>query len=44
MRFGWSSYAPPPVQERAPAKGKKELLDEAAQFGNELEEWGNLLN
>lgn len=44
MRFGWSSYAPPPVQERLPAKGKKELLDEAVQPGNEPQEWANLLN
>lgn len=44
MRFGWSSYALPPVQERVPVKGKKELLDEAAQPGNEPQEWANLLN
>ena len=44
MRFGWSSYAPPPVQERVPVKGKKELLVEAAQPGNEPQEWANLLN
>ena len=44
MRFGWSSYAPPPSPPKAPEKGKKQLLDEAAQPGNEPQEWADLLN
>ena len=43
MRFGWSQYAPPPVSVE-PVKGKKQLLDEAAQPGNEPQEWADLLN
>ena len=43
MRFGWSSYAPAPASVE-PVKGKKQLLDEAAQPGNEPQEWATLLN
>ena len=42
-RFGWSKYAPPPAPPKEPAKGKKELLEDAAQVGNEPDEWARLL-
>lgn len=41
-RFGWSQYAPRPVQEQP--LGKKEQADVEAQTAHEESDWGRLIN
>jgi hypothetical protein len=43
-RFGWSIYAPGPVEAKAEPLGKKEALAREAQAVPSESEWSNLLN
>lgn len=43
-RFGWSKYAPAPVEPKAPQLGKKESARLDAQTAHETTDWGHLLN
>lgn len=42
-RFGWSQYAPPPVEKAEPL-GKKAALEIEAEHGHKNTSWGALLN
>ena len=43
MRFGWSQYAPEPLQKLKPM-GKKEEANIAAQMAHEGNDWAHLVN
>lgn len=42
-RFGWSAYAPPPMEKSEPI-GKKAAAQIEAQTAHETTSWGDLLN
>lgn len=43
-RFGWSQYAPQPVEPKAKPLGKKADLEQAAHTAHEESEWGSLVH